>query len=495
VKGARATAPRRALHTAVTPEEQRAQLERILRSEAFRHAPGLQKFIEYVGCKAIEGLSDTIKEYTIGIEVFGRSAEYDPKIDTVVRVQAHRLREKLKEYYSEEGSGDDILLVVPKGHYIPYFSRRAAATGEEFESPQHPSHLSETAEAAREALALQPAGIRTPGAAGESKKRSISWLTMGLAGLALLLGAGVLLSRLWTGHFTEQVARIRAESSPTSPEGPLNSLWADFLKDESSPIVAYSNAVFLTTETSDLLRLKTEEIDSPGSPASSDAAKRLVANPGLLERAGPVFFEDLHTGTGEVMAMFYLTRMFSQQRVSLGVKRSRLVTTDDLARHNVIFLGSTVEDALLAGLPLAQDFVFVWPSQPARAWKQRIANLHPQPGESSSYEVERDPKTSVLRADYGLVSFLPGISPNRRIVILGGLTTLGTQAAAEFATSPSQIAKLALRHGTGSDTRQKKVPPFFQAIIKAEIMKGDILNVNYVTGHVIPAPQYTPTTH
>jgi hypothetical protein len=224
-------------------------------------------------------------------------------------------------------------------------------------------------------------------------------------------------------------------------------------------------------------------------------AKRLVANPRLLERAGPVFFEDLHTGTGEVMAVFYLTRMFSQLRVSLGVKRSRLITTDDLARHNVIFLGSTVEDALLAGLPLTQDFVFLSPPQPTSVWKQCIRNLHPRPGESSSYGVERDPKTSVLRADHGLVSFLPGICPNRKIVILGGLTTLGTQAAAEFATSPSHIAELAARQGTGLDTRHKRVPAFFQAVIRAEIMKGDILNVSYVAGHVIPAPQYTPSAH
>jgi hypothetical protein len=259
--------------------------------------------------------------------------------------------------------------------------------------------------------------------------------------------------------------------------------------------VAYSNAVFLTDETSDLLRLKSEEVDNLGALASSDVAKRLAANPRLLERAGPVFFEDLYTGTGEVMAVFYLTQMFSQFHSALGVKRSRLVTTDDLARHDVIFLGSTVEDALLAGLPLTQDFVFVWPPQPRGAWKQRIANLHPQAGESSSYEVERDPATSVLRADYGLVSFLPGIRPNRRIVILGGLTTLGTQAAAEFATSPSQIAELAARHGTGSDPLHKKVPPFFQAVIRAEIVRGDILSVKYVTGHVIPAPQRTPATH
>jgi hypothetical protein len=496
MKGARATAPNGALDTAVTREEQRAQLERILRSEAFRLAPGLQKFLEFVGSKTIEGLSHEIKEYTVGAEVFGRAGEYDPKIDTVVRVQAHRLREKLKEYYSEEGVGDDILVVIPKGHYVPCFSRRGAAAGGDFESPQFPTFLPETAEPAKEAIVPHAAGSQPPGSAGESKKQFFSWLHVGLAGMVLLVGAGLLLLRLRSDHSIEELSAVRnGTPSTTTVAGPLSDLWAGFLGDESSPIVAYSNALFLTTENSDLLRLNSEEVDNLGAPAGSDVAKRLLANPSLLERAGPVFFEDLYTGTGEVMAVFYLTRMFSQFRTSLGIKRSRLVTTDDLARHNVIFLGSTVEDALLAGLPLTQDFIFIWPPQPRGAWKQRIANLHPRPGESSSYEVERDPATSVLRADYGLVSFLPGISPNRRIVILGGLTTLGTQAAAEFATSPSQIAELAARNGTGSDPLHKKVSPFFQAVIRAEIMKGDILNVKYVTGHVIPPSQYTSATH
>jgi hypothetical protein len=493
MKGAHAEAGNGAQHIPVTHEEQRAQLEKILRSEAFRFAPGLQKFLEFVGYKTIEGLPHEIKEYTIGTEVFGRSAGYDPKIDTVVRVQAHRLREKLKEYYSEEGAGDDIILVVPKGHYVPYFSRRAAPGGVEFESHQPPTLLSEDAQTISEPLTPRPVGSQAAGHASESKKPSFAWLPVGLAGMALLIAAASLLPRLWRAPSTEQPNRTWPENSSTSPQGPLNDMWAGFLKDESAPIVAYSNAVFLTTQTSDLLRLKSEKVDNLGAPADSDVANRLVANPRLLERAGPVFFEDLHTGTGEVMAVFYLTRMFSQFHSSLGVKRSRLVTTDDLARHDIIFLGSTIEDALLAGLPLTQDFVFVWPPQPARVWKQRIQNLHPHPGESSSYEVERDAKTSVLRADYGLVSFLPGMTPERRIAILGGLTTLGTQAAADFVTSPSQIAELATRLGTGPDTLHRKVPPFFQAVVRAEIMKGDILAITYVTGHVISASQHLAT--
>jgi hypothetical protein len=232
-------------------------------------------------------------------------------------------------------------------------------------------------------------------------------------------------------------------------------LWGDFLKNDSFPMVAYSNTAFLTTQTSDLLRLKSEEAEDLGAVARSDSAQRLVVNPRLLERAGTVFFNDVYTGTGEVMGVFYLTQMFGQFHSSLGIKRARLVTTDD-----------------------------------SGPWSGRILNLHPRSGESPSYEVERDSQTRAVRADYVLISFLPGLTPDRRIAILGGLTTLGTQAAAEFATSPSQIAEVAARLETGTGTPSWKVPPFFQAVLRVEIMKGDILRVKYVSGHVLH-----PTLH
>jgi len=147
----------------------------------------------------------------------------------------------------------------------------------------------------------------------------------------------------------------------------------------------------------------------------------------------------------------------------------------------------------LAGLPLAQDFVFAWPRLPWGVWGGRIANLHRLPGEQSVYEIERDPKTHVVRADYALVSFLPGIKPDRRIAILGGLTTFGTQAAAEFATSPSEIAELARRMATEGGGSGVKVPPFFQAVLRVEIMKGDILSVKCVAAHAIhPAQDPSP---
>jgi predicted ATPase len=107
--------------TNVPAEDVRAQLQAILTSEAFRNAPNLCRFLRYVVNAAVQGTADKLKEYSIGVEVFGRGESFDPRADTIVRVQARRLRAKLTAYYACEGKDDAIVISVPKGRYAPLF--------------------------------------------------------------------------------------------------------------------------------------------------------------------------------------------------------------------------------------------------------------------------------------------------------------------------------------------------------------------------------------
>src|SRR5690348_16383589 len=79
------------------------QLQRLLSSNTFRNADTLQHLLRFLATKTIEGHTEPLKEYAVGIEVFGRRENFDPKTDKIVRVQMHRLREKLREYYESEG--------------------------------------------------------------------------------------------------------------------------------------------------------------------------------------------------------------------------------------------------------------------------------------------------------------------------------------------------------------------------------------------------------
>jgi tetratricopeptide (TPR) repeat protein len=102
----------------------RQQLDRILAGTTFRQVDRLRRFLTFVVLETIEGRRDNLKEYVVGIQVFGKDPSFDPRTDPVVRVQARRLRSRLVRYYAEEGAADEILIELPKGGYAPLFSRR-----------------------------------------------------------------------------------------------------------------------------------------------------------------------------------------------------------------------------------------------------------------------------------------------------------------------------------------------------------------------------------
>lgn len=105
----------------IPPAGVRSELEKVLQSEGLQRSPQLQRFLRYLVEETLSGRSERIKEYVIGTEVFGRPADYDPQLDSLVRVEAHRLRSVLEQYYQGEGASDDIYIGLKKGSYIPHF--------------------------------------------------------------------------------------------------------------------------------------------------------------------------------------------------------------------------------------------------------------------------------------------------------------------------------------------------------------------------------------
>ena len=96
---------------------ERAEFEGLMASGILRRAPHLVSFFTYVCERYFEGQTDQIKEYTIGVEALKRPPSFDPKKDSIVRVEAHRLRRRLNEYYAAEGAKHAIQIVIPNGQY------------------------------------------------------------------------------------------------------------------------------------------------------------------------------------------------------------------------------------------------------------------------------------------------------------------------------------------------------------------------------------------
>jgi len=111
-------------------EAQRAELETVLRSEQFARAPMLARLLTYLCEKLFAGEAGQIKEYTVGVDVFRREPSFDQNSDSIVRVEANRLRKRLDAYYAEAGASNWLRITIPLGQYVPEFVLAVPQTGE-----------------------------------------------------------------------------------------------------------------------------------------------------------------------------------------------------------------------------------------------------------------------------------------------------------------------------------------------------------------------------
>ena len=165
-------------------EEEKRELNALLASGIFNRAPNLALVLSYVCNKYFEGGADQIKEYSIAVEALGRPADFDQKSDSIVRVEAHRLRKRLREYYEAEGAGHALWIEIPAGQYVPRFHRRAAAERvEPVPSNGHP---------AVEPEPLEPLPMPVPEAvpALPAPGRPHRWLWVLAVALAVVVAAG-----------------------------------------------------------------------------------------------------------------------------------------------------------------------------------------------------------------------------------------------------------------------------------------------------------------
>src|SRR5262245_1131878 len=104
-----------------SPDQVRAQLAKILGSRIFIQSERLRRFLRVIVERSLSGDADQIKEYVLGRDVFDRGPNFDPRVDSIVRVEARRLRNKLRQYYQEFGANDPVSISLRKGSYVPVF--------------------------------------------------------------------------------------------------------------------------------------------------------------------------------------------------------------------------------------------------------------------------------------------------------------------------------------------------------------------------------------
>jgi hypothetical protein len=137
-------------------------------------------------------------------------------------------------------------------------------------------------------------------------------------------------------------------------------------------------------------------------------------------------------------------------------------------------------------LPQAQDFVFRLLKDDKQVTSFGIANTKPQSGEQPSYFAKQEGRSrSQISEDYAVISSLKGLNENYRLLILAGITTFGTQAAAEYVTNPEYVKDLISHLSTSSADGVQKLPSYFQILIKVKVNGGVPVQMSYVTHHVL----------
>ncbi|MGO9255057.1 MAG: malectin domain-containing carbohydrate-binding protein [Bryobacteraceae bacterium] len=112
------------MHTAADFADEKSELQSVLASGIFNRAPNLAHVLTYVCGQYFEGAAEQIKEYNIAVEALGRPPGFDQKRDSIVRVEVHRLRKRLREYYEADGAGHSVRIDIPSGQYAPQFVRQ-----------------------------------------------------------------------------------------------------------------------------------------------------------------------------------------------------------------------------------------------------------------------------------------------------------------------------------------------------------------------------------
>jgi hypothetical protein len=112
-----------------SPNAVRDELEKILTSPPFANSNRSRRFLRYAVEGSLKDGDEPLKESVIAMEVFDRGSSYDPSVDATVRVEAGRLRSRLRDYYGDAGRGDLVIIEIPRGAYRAKFIERTSADG------------------------------------------------------------------------------------------------------------------------------------------------------------------------------------------------------------------------------------------------------------------------------------------------------------------------------------------------------------------------------
>jgi len=402
--------------------EIRAELDRILASRWLKDSRQLSNLLRHVVEETLAGRKDGLKEYSLGLQVFHRPPDYDPRSDAIVRVQASLLRKRLAAYYASEGKDSLWRIEIPKGGYVPEFRRKDAHS------------------------AAPPQAV--PSAAGPFAR----WRGF-LTGLA----AGVLLSlsAYW----------LRTTPTPSQTECPA--LWRPYLDPRVETVVSFGVPLFFS--------------GGGGLYIRDTHVNRLSDDQSRIERVAEILKRpfrpqpDVYTGIGEAIGAHLIARWLEMHGTRVQLANSNYLGPSDVEQRNLVVVASARFQTLLQALNRPRAIWFDPGEEPGC---MRLAS--PLPGESEAYR----PATSDMgvSTSYAVITVWPCLQPGRRILYLSGIETWSTQGAALFVLDAARMRELQQRLDRDPDNGPRgRKSPFFQVLLQVEAKNNALRSVRYVT--------------
>jgi hypothetical protein len=401
--------------------------ERIVASPSFIRSPRLCSLLMHLCELALNGRSDEINEQSIGVALFERSPNYDPSIDGIVRSHASRLRQRLEQYFSDEGAHETIRLSIPKGGYTPLF---------EVHSQPAPNVVSTPSLASAN---------KAPAVTGDSpaseKYRHLFWTT----GTALVAACIVIVYLLVRAHSAHLVA-LNTTKHP---------LWSVLFGPDHSALVVASDTGLtslqtLTGENVNLAEYLTGDYRTHATPPAGTTLE--IAK--LIASRRYTSIVDL-----DIVTKLYQLPGIALNRIQLRYARD--LRPNDLKNRPVILLGSREGTPWVQLFEDKMNFVFVHDHQ-----KQRflVLNRLPQSNELPRYEADL---IGPVHRVYGVVALQPNIEGSGYVLLLEGTSMAGTESAADFVFDDSRLlpflAKIRQKNGS---------LPYFELLLQSNNMNG-----------------------
>ncbi len=340
-------------------------IERILNSRELKRSLRLRDLLSYLGKQSIHDGIRILHEQEIGEAVFGRSTDYDTSLDNIVRVNVTELRKRISQYYEGDGAGETILVEIPRGAYIPVFSRR-------------PLNLAETT--AVEAASSEASSSLLAETAPPSEPVPLHAKTGNLYFRLALIGACVL-AALAVGAATflwRQNAELRAQMYPWQMDPAMRAFWSTFFESDGEVDIVTADTSLALAE--DILK----------RPVSLDdyldyKYKDLSTLPGLTAETQVILNQILNRNLGSVGDFRVAAEIMALDGLahSLHLANARAFAPENVKANNVILIGGPVSNPWTALYQERLDFYEVYDTVHHRP---SFINRSPASGEQAVWD-------------------------------------------------------------------------------------------------------------